>query len=73
MYHIERALIYLKPLVGNRTRVEGCIAAGFILKEVAYFLNVYFAENTMSILQRCGTISMKNLLVATYPFLHRGT
>jgi hypothetical protein len=26
----------------------------------------------MSMLQRCGTMSMKNLLVATYPFLHRG-
>jgi hypothetical protein len=26
----------------------------------------------MSMLQRCGTMWMKNLLVATYPFLHRG-
>jgi hypothetical protein len=26
MYHIERALKYLKPMVGNRARVEGCIA-----------------------------------------------
>jgi hypothetical protein len=24
-YHIGRALRYLKPLVGNRARVEGCI------------------------------------------------
>jgi hypothetical protein len=44
MYHIERALRYLKPMVGNRVRVEGCIAEAFILKEVAYFLSVYFAE-----------------------------
>jgi hypothetical protein len=26
----------------------------------------------MSILQRCGTMWMKNLPVMTYPFLHRG-
>jgi hypothetical protein len=44
MYHIERALRYLKPMVGNRARVEGCIVKAFTLKEVAYFLSVYFAE-----------------------------
>jgi hypothetical protein len=44
MYHIERALKYLKPIVGNRARVEGCIIEAFILKEVAYFSSVYFAE-----------------------------
>jgi hypothetical protein len=44
MYHIERALRYLKPMVGNRARVEGCIAEEFILKEVAYFSSVYFAK-----------------------------
>jgi hypothetical protein len=44
MYHIERVLRYLKPMVGNRARVEGCIAEAFILKEVAYFSGVYFAE-----------------------------
>jgi hypothetical protein len=44
MYHIERALRYLKPMVGNRARVEGSIAEAFILKEVAYFSSVYFAE-----------------------------
>jgi hypothetical protein len=44
MYHIERALRYLKPMVGNRARVEGSIAKVFILKEVTYFLSVYFAE-----------------------------
>jgi hypothetical protein len=32
MYHIERALRYLKPMVGNRARIEGCIAEAFILK-----------------------------------------
>jgi hypothetical protein len=44
MYHIERALRYLKPMVGNRARVEGSIAEAFILKEVAYFSSVYFTE-----------------------------
>jgi hypothetical protein len=44
MYHIERALRYLKPMVGNRARVEGCIAEKFTLNEVAYFSSVYFAE-----------------------------
>jgi hypothetical protein len=37
MYHIERALRYLKPIVGNGARVKGCITEAFTLKEVAYF------------------------------------
>jgi hypothetical protein len=44
MYHIERALIYLKPMVGNRARIEGSITEAFILKGVSYFSSVYFAE-----------------------------
>jgi hypothetical protein len=44
MYHIKRALIYLKSMVGNTTKVEGCITEAFTLKEVAYFSSVYFAE-----------------------------
>jgi hypothetical protein len=44
MHHIKRALRYLKPMVDNRARVEGCIAEAFFLKEVAYFSSVYFAE-----------------------------
>jgi hypothetical protein len=46
MYHIERAIRYLKPMVGNRARVEGCITEAFTLKlkEVAYFLSVSFVE-----------------------------
>jgi hypothetical protein len=28
---------------GNRARVEGCITEAFTLKEIAYFLSVYFA------------------------------
>jgi hypothetical protein len=44
MYHIERPLRYLKPIVGNRARVEVCIVEAFMLKKVAYFTSVYFAE-----------------------------
>jgi hypothetical protein len=31
-YHIERSLRYLKPIVGNRARVEGYITEAFMLK-----------------------------------------
>ncbi|WVZ64584.1 hypothetical protein U9M48_014079 [Paspalum notatum var. saurae] len=44
MFHIERALKYLRAMVGNKVRVEGCIAEAFILKEISYFSSVYFAE-----------------------------
>jgi hypothetical protein len=44
MYHIERALKYLKPMVGNRARVEGSIAEVFILKKLPYFSSIYFVE-----------------------------
>jgi hypothetical protein len=45
MYHIKRVLRYLKPMVLNRARVEGCIAEeAFMLKDVAYFSSVYIAE-----------------------------
>jgi hypothetical protein len=46
MYHIERALKYLRAMVGNKARVEGCIAEPFLLKEIAYFSSVYFCEGT---------------------------
>jgi hypothetical protein len=42
MYHIERALKYLRSTVGNKARVEGCITESFLLKEVTYFSSVYF-------------------------------
>jgi hypothetical protein len=44
MYHIERALKYLRSMVGNKARVEGCIAESFLLKEITYFSSVYFVE-----------------------------
>jgi hypothetical protein len=44
MYHIERALKYLRAMDGNKTRVEGSIAESFLLKEIIYFSSVYFAE-----------------------------
>jgi hypothetical protein len=37
MYHIERALKYLRAMVGNKARVEGSIAESFLLKEITYF------------------------------------
>jgi hypothetical protein len=44
MFHIERALKKLRAMVGNKARVEGCIAEQFKLKEVAHFTSYYFAE-----------------------------
>jgi hypothetical protein len=44
MYHIERALKYLRAVVGNKTRVEGCIVKAFALKEITYFSGVYFMK-----------------------------
>jgi hypothetical protein len=44
MYHIEHALKNLRAMVRNKARVEGCIVEAFLLKEVSYFTNVYFAE-----------------------------
>ena len=44
MYHIERAMKKVKPMVGNKARVEGCTAEEFKFKEIAYFSSVYFAE-----------------------------
>ena len=44
MFQIERALKYLRAMIGNKARVEGCIAEAFILKEISYFNSVYFAE-----------------------------
>jgi hypothetical protein len=44
MYHIERALKYLRAMVGNMARVEGSITESFLLKEITYFLSVYFVE-----------------------------
>jgi hypothetical protein len=44
MYHIERALRYLKLMIGNRAKVEGSITEAFILKEIAYISSVYFTE-----------------------------
>jgi hypothetical protein len=45
MYHIERSLNKLRVMVGNKTRVEGCITKEFKLKEITYFISVYFIEH----------------------------
>jgi hypothetical protein len=44
MYHIERALKKHRAMVRNKAKVEGCIIEEFKFKEIAYFSNVYFAE-----------------------------
>jgi hypothetical protein len=44
MYPFERALKRLRHMVGNKARVEGCIAEEFRYKEIAYFTSVYFIE-----------------------------
>jgi hypothetical protein len=44
MYHIEKALKYLRAMVGNKARVEGSIAESFLLIEIRYFSSLYFAE-----------------------------
>jgi hypothetical protein len=44
MYNIERALKYLRPMVGNKARVEGSIDESFLLKEITYFSSPYFVE-----------------------------
>jgi hypothetical protein len=44
MYNIERALKYLRVMVGNKAWVQGSIAKSFLLKEITYFSSVYFME-----------------------------
>jgi hypothetical protein len=45
MYYIERALKKLRAMIGNKARVEGCIAEEFKVKEIAYFTSVHFIEH----------------------------
>jgi hypothetical protein len=44
IYHNERTLKYLRSMVGNKARFEGCIAESFLLKEITYFSSVHFVE-----------------------------
>jgi hypothetical protein len=44
MYPFERALKRLRHMVGNKTRVEGCMTKEFKYKEIVYFRSVYFVE-----------------------------
>jgi hypothetical protein len=41
VYHIERALKYLRAMVGNKARVEDSITESFLLKEITYFSSIY--------------------------------
>jgi hypothetical protein len=43
IYHIKRVLKYLRVMVGNKVKVEGCIAEVFLLKEITS-LSVYFVK-----------------------------
>jgi hypothetical protein len=45
MYHIERVLKNLRAMVHNKAKVEYCITKEFKLKEITYFINVYFTEH----------------------------
>jgi hypothetical protein len=44
IYFVERDLKKLKATIGNKTRVEGCIAEAFYLKEISHYTSTYFAE-----------------------------
>jgi len=44
MYHIERALKYLKSMVHNKARVEGCISDEYATKEIINFPGKYFSS-----------------------------
>jgi hypothetical protein len=64
MYHIESTLKKLRAMVGNKRRVEGCIAEEFKYKEIASLIRACTLQrNTMSMPLRCGIMSMSPLLV----------
>ena len=44
MFFIERMLKKIKSMVGNKARVEGCIAEEWKLKEIAFLTSGYLAE-----------------------------
>jgi hypothetical protein len=44
MYFVQRDLKRLRATTGNKTRVEGCIAEAFYLKEISYYTSTYFAK-----------------------------
>jgi hypothetical protein len=50
MFHIERASKKLRAMVGNKARVEGCIAAQFKLNKVAHFTRRATKDQTLTTL-----------------------
>jgi hypothetical protein len=50
-------------MVGNKRRVEGCIAEEFKYKEIASFTGLYFAEEHNINALRCGIMSTSPLSV----------
>jgi hypothetical protein len=73
MFHIERALKKLRAMVGNKARVEGCIAEQFKLKEVAHFTSCYFAEEHNVFAQKKSTMMMNErcLRVVIFQFFRQ--
>jgi hypothetical protein len=52
--------------------IDECITLKEPLDILSQWLTIGQGLNGTTRLQRCGTMWMKNLLVANYPFLHRG-
>jgi hypothetical protein len=65
IYHIEKTLKKLRGMVGNKERVEGCIAEEIKVKET-YFKSVYFPKHHNVNAPICGTMWMKTFLVVTF-------
>jgi hypothetical protein len=70
MYHIEKALKNLRAMVRNKARVEGCIAEEFKLKDITYFISVYFTKHHNVNALLCGTMWMKIFLVVNFSFFN---
>jgi hypothetical protein len=74
MYHIKRALKYLRSMVGNKARVEGCITKSFLLKEITYLSSVYFVEEyNVNVVTLQYNVDEEPLLSDLKNFQWRGT
>jgi hypothetical protein len=58
-------------MVGNKARVEECIAEEFKYKEIVYFTSVTSQRNTMSMHIQCSTMYIKMIMTMTLAFLNR--
>jgi hypothetical protein len=74
MYHIKRALKYLRAVTSNKARVEDSIAESFLHKEITYFSSVYFVEEyNVNALTLRYNINEEPLLSDLRIFQWRGT